>query len=97
MNFRENIASIPLHLFIDNCELVLDLISMQDATDICHYLKPIGESIGGAPEISSEKNFEEPKNKLFTLFRTFTLFKTPFPTSKACRPTFPQCRPILRY
>ena len=37
MNFQDDIPSIPIDNFRDHYVLVFDLISMQDATDNCHY------------------------------------------------------------
>ena len=37
MNFQDDIPSIPIHNFQDHYVLVLDLTSMQDATEHCHY------------------------------------------------------------
>ena len=37
MNFQDDIPSIPVDNFKDHYVLVFDLISMQDATEHCHY------------------------------------------------------------
>ena len=42
MNFQDDIPSIPIDNFKDHYELVFDLTSMQDATEICHYPEPVG-------------------------------------------------------
>ena len=42
-NFQIDIPSIPINDFKDHCVLVIDLTSMQDATENCHYLELVGE------------------------------------------------------
>ena len=44
MNFQDDIPSIPVDNFKDHYVLVSDLISMQDATEHCHYPELIGEA-----------------------------------------------------
>ena len=43
MNFQEYIPSIPIDNFKNYCMLVIDLTSMQDATENCHYPELVGE------------------------------------------------------
>ena len=43
MNFQDNNPSIPVDNFKDHYVLVLDLTSIQDATEHCHYPELIGE------------------------------------------------------
>ena len=45
MNFQDEIPSIPTHNFKDHYVLVLDLTSMQDATENCHYPKLVEEPL----------------------------------------------------
>ena len=45
MNFQNDIPPIPIDDFKDHYVLVFDLTSMQDATDICHYLEFVGEPL----------------------------------------------------
>ena len=45
MNFQDNIPSIAIDNFKDHCVLVFYLTSMQDATEICHYPKLVGEPL----------------------------------------------------
>ena len=45
MNFQHDIPSIPIDNFKDHYVLVFDLTSMQDATEICHYPKLVGEPL----------------------------------------------------
>ena len=45
MNFQDDIPSIPIVDFKNHYALVFDLTSMQDATENCHYLEPIGEPL----------------------------------------------------
>ena len=45
MIFQEDIPSIPIHNFKAHYVPVLDLTSMQDATEHCHYPKLIGEPL----------------------------------------------------
>ena len=45
MNFQDDIPSIPIDDFKDHYVLVFDLISMQDATENCHYRELVGESL----------------------------------------------------
>ena len=44
--FQDDIPSIPIEDFKDYYVLVFDLISMQDATENCHYLELVGEPLG---------------------------------------------------
>ena len=43
MNFQDDISSILFSFFKDHFNLVLDLISVQDTTENCHYREPVGE------------------------------------------------------
>ena len=45
MNFQDDIPSIPFDDFKDHYVLVLDLTSMQDAVENCHYLELVGEPL----------------------------------------------------
>ena len=54
MNFQDDIPSIPMDDFKDHYVLVLDLTSMQDATENCHYPELVGEPL--KPEL----NFTHP-------------------------------------
>ena len=45
MNFQDDIPSIPIDDFKDHYVLVLDLTSMQDATENCHYPELVGEQL----------------------------------------------------
>ena len=45
MNFQDDIPSIPFDTFKDHHVLVFDLISMQDATENCHYPKIVRETL----------------------------------------------------
>ena len=45
MNFQDDIPSIPNDDFKDHYVLVFDLISMQDATENCHYSELVGEPL----------------------------------------------------
>ena len=45
MNFKDGISSIPVENFKDHYVLVLDMTSMQDATEHCHYPELIGEPL----------------------------------------------------
>ena len=45
MNFQDDIPSIPIDDFKDHYLLVLDLTSMQDATENCHYPELVGEPL----------------------------------------------------
>ena len=45
MNFQDDIPSIPVDNFKDHYVLVVDLTSMQDATEHCHYPEIIGEPL----------------------------------------------------
>ena len=42
MNFQDDIPSIPIDKFKDHNVLVIDLTSMQDATENCHYPELVG-------------------------------------------------------
>ena len=46
MNFQDDIPSILVDKLKDHYVLVFDLISMQDATEHCHYPELIGEPLG---------------------------------------------------
>ena len=43
MNFQDDIPSIPIHGSNDHYVLVLDMTSMQDAIENCHYRELVGE------------------------------------------------------
>ena len=45
MNFQDDFPSIPIVDFKDHYVLVLDLTSMQDATENCHYPELVGEPL----------------------------------------------------
>ena len=45
MKLQDDIPSFPVDSFKDHYVLVFDLISMQDATEHCHYPKLIGEGL----------------------------------------------------
>ena len=45
MNFQDDIPSIPIDNFKDHYVLVFDLLSMQDATEKCHYPELVGEPL----------------------------------------------------
>ena len=45
MNFQDDIPSIPIDNFKDHYVLVLDLTSMQDATETCHCPELVGEPL----------------------------------------------------
>ena len=45
MNFQDDIPSIPIDNFKDLFVLVLDLNSIQDATENCHYPELVGEPL----------------------------------------------------
>ena len=45
MNFQDDFPSIPVDKFTDHYVLVVDLTSMQDATEHCHYPELIGEPL----------------------------------------------------
>ena len=45
MNFEHEICSIPIDNFKEHYVLVLDLSSMQDATEICHYPELVKEPL----------------------------------------------------
>ena len=45
MIFRDDIPSIPIDDFKDHYVLVFDLISVQNATENCHYLELVGEPL----------------------------------------------------
>ena len=57
-NFQDDIPSIHIDDFKDNYVQVFDLTSMQNATEICHYLELVGE-----PPIL-ELNFTNPSKTL---------------------------------
>ena len=44
-NFQDDIPSIPIDNFKDHYVLVIDLTSMQDGTEICHYPELVGEPL----------------------------------------------------
>ena len=62
MNFRDDIPSIPIDDFKDHYVLVLDLISMQDATENCHYPELVGEPL------TLELIFTQPLENVTDLF-----------------------------
>ena len=45
MNFQYDVPSIPIDNFKDHYVLRFDLISMQDATEKCHYPDLVGEPL----------------------------------------------------
>ena len=45
MIFQDDIPSIPIDNFKDHYVLVLDLTSIQDATEICHYTELVREPL----------------------------------------------------
>ena len=45
LNFQDDIPLIPIVDFKDHFVLVFDLISMQDATEKCHYPELVGEPL----------------------------------------------------
>ena len=45
LNFQEDISSIPFDNLKNHWVLVFDLTSRQDATENCHYLELVGESL----------------------------------------------------
>ena len=45
MNFQDDICSIPTEYFKNNCVLMFDSISMQNATENCHYREMLGEPL----------------------------------------------------
>ena len=45
MNFQDDIPSIPIDNLKDHFLLVLDLTSMQDATENSHYTELVGEAL----------------------------------------------------
>ena len=45
MNFQYDIPSFPIENFKEHYVLVFDLISMQDATENCHYPEVVGEPL----------------------------------------------------
>ena len=45
MNFQDDIPSIPAENFKDHYVLMLDLTSMQDANEQCHYTELIGQPL----------------------------------------------------
>ena len=45
MNVQDDIPSTPIDDFKDHYVLVVDLISMQDATENCHHLELVGEPL----------------------------------------------------
>ena len=45
MNFQDEVPSIPIDKSKDHYVLVFDLISMQDATEKCHYPEIVGEPL----------------------------------------------------
>ena len=56
MNFQDDFPSIPIDEFKDHYVQVIDLTSMQDATENCHYLEPVGEPL--RLELSFNQHFE---------------------------------------
>ena len=61
MNFRDDVSSVPNDDFKDHYVLVFDLTSMQDATENCHYPKPVGEPL------RLELNFNNPLENITEL------------------------------
>ena len=61
MNFQDDIPSIPIDDFNDHCVVVLDLTSMQDATENCHYPELVGEPL------RLELNFTNPHENVTEL------------------------------
>ena len=61
MNFQDDIPSIPIDDFKDNYVLVFDLTSLEDATENCHYLELVGESL------RLEQNFTNPLDNVTEL------------------------------
>ena len=45
MNFQDDIPSFPIDNFKDHYVLVLDLTSMQNAIENCHYPELVGEPL----------------------------------------------------
>ena len=45
MNFQNDIPSIPIDDFKDHYVLVFDVITVQDATENCHYPELVGEPL----------------------------------------------------
>ena len=45
INFQDGVTSIPIDNFKDDFVLVLDLTSMQDATENFHYPEILGEPL----------------------------------------------------
>ena len=45
LNFEDDIPSLPIDSFKDDCVLVFDLTSMQDATENCQYPELVGEPL----------------------------------------------------
>ena len=45
VNFQDDMPSIPIDDFKDHRLLVFDLLSMQDATENCHYPELVGEPL----------------------------------------------------
>ena len=62
MNFQDDFPSIPIDDFKDHYVLVFNLSSMQDATENCHYLELVGESL------RLELNFTNPHENVSELF-----------------------------
>ena len=62
MNFQDDILSIHIDDFKDHYVLVVDLTSMQDATENCHYLELVGE------QLRLELNFTNPLANVTELF-----------------------------
>ena len=62
MNFEDDIPSIPIDDFKDHYVLVLDLTSMQDAFENCHYPDFVGEPL------RLELNFTNPLENVTELF-----------------------------
>ena len=61
MNFQDGFPSIPIDDFKDHYVLVLDLTSMQNATENCHYPEFVGEPL------RLELNFTNPLENLTEL------------------------------
>ena len=62
MNFQGDFTSFPIHDFKDHYVLVFGLISMQDATENCHYPELVGEPL------SLELNLTNPLENVSELF-----------------------------
>ena len=64
MNFQDVIPSLPTDNFKNHCKLAFDLVSLQDATEECHYPELVGEP----PRQEPKFNFPQKHNtELFVL------------------------------